>query len=185
MPSWVLNTLRVSHKSANSIARIERAFLRNRLFEEFIPSPSELDANLRLLLDPEHPAAMIAKFGARSLNEWCTANWGTKWDVGPYNENYLHVVSPTELHIMLQTAWGPPVRIFELWKKLGYRIDGHVDDENGNFAFVLVDGEPIGIPSAREFLDDAFARQSGSCRTSDQDPIAKASDEASKQLPLW
>jgi hypothetical protein len=48
-----------------------------------------------------------------SPEEWCTDNWGTKWDVEEARTQPPILVTPTKIESDFETAWGPPIKALE------------------------------------------------------------------------
>ena len=68
-----------------------------------------------------HPAAVasaqrmkknIEEHGHPTWYEWCRANWGTKWNAYSYREVSF---GPGRFEFLFETAWSPPVPIFNQW----------------------------------------------------------------------
>lgn len=61
-----------------------------------------------------------AAFRINSL-EWCSHNWGTKWNAYGLDEGYSPVVQVDDgLILLFQTAWSPPYGwMLALWHKAG------------------------------------------------------------------
>lgn len=84
----------------------------------------------------------IAKYGCKSWYEWCTQNWGSKWDLSSMEvEEY----GEAEIQINSQTAWTPPLagitkiseeynllNFFVEYKEPGCGFQGEADIEDGN-----------------------------------------------------
>ena len=71
------------------------------------------------------------EYGTDSWYEWNVSNWGTKW-----NASYVKVkrFKNGNARVTFQTAWGPPMPIFErLAKDYNVRIDGtfEIEGEDG------------------------------------------------------
>jgi len=50
--------------------------------------------------------------------EWCCENWGTKWDINEAEVEY----ADGELNIVGETAWCPPIRLFDYLFEKGYEV---------------------------------------------------------------
>ena len=66
----------------------------------------------------------LKKYGTDSWYEWNIANWGTKWDAGDVT---MKRVDEETLTATFQTAWSPPVPIFE---RLAKDYDVMIDVES-------------------------------------------------------
>ena len=52
---------------------------------------------------------LIRKYGADNWCDWCTRNWGTKWDV----QAVLEAEGEGYLEYSFQSAWSPPLEWLE------------------------------------------------------------------------
>ena len=102
MPNWCSNGLRVSHADPAALERVREAFVNARLLAEFIPEPQADAANLDWYF-------------------WRRANWGTKWDVGGSDFVIDHVGD--HLQCYFDSAWTPPIPLFERLTELGYTVN--------------------------------------------------------------
>jgi len=120
MPNWCNNTLSIQpvDDQPESETQFETLVLtiKNLLaakvefMEAFYPPPADLENN----------------------NDWCDANWGTKWDIEP------EIIEDDDhwFKIAFASAWSPPIKFFE-WlapqcNKLFFNLDYY---EKGN-AFI-------------------------------------------------
>ena len=71
--------------------------------------------------------------------DWRVNNWGTKWDIG--QPTYVSREGPTELILNFDTAWAPPIGVFEAMKEAGYRVRSEYTEEGMAFAGLWDDGE--------------------------------------------
>lgn len=54
-------------------------------------------------------AENLKKYGAKTWYEWCTKNWGTKWN--SYNAQIVFARA-NKVRIEFQTAWTPPIPVY-------------------------------------------------------------------------
>ena len=67
------------------------------------------------------------EYGTASWYDWNCGHWNTKWNVGDVE---FDRVNANTLHVKFDTAWSPPVPIFEkLASDLNVAIDVHVGGE--------------------------------------------------------
>ena len=64
------------------------------------------------------------------MHDWSCANWGTKWDA---YEVRVQRLSDTSIYVMMETAWSPPIPIFEKLVELGFEVSAYYLDEGWNF----------------------------------------------------
>jgi hypothetical protein len=100
MPNWCQNNFTVSHKDAEMITKFVEALQENKLFETFVPLPTE-------------------------NGEWAYGiaieTWGTKWDVSNGNVSIDSVGK--SCNGWFETAWGPGIRAYEKLSELGFEVD--------------------------------------------------------------
>ncbi len=84
-----------------------------------------------------------ATYGATTWYEWCTSNWGTKWDID------ADVASKDSLSISysFESAWSPPVNALiegsKNYPRLNWRIDYHEEGSDFIGFDVIKNGETI------------------------------------------
>jgi hypothetical protein len=68
---------------------------------------------------------------------WRVENWGTKWEAA-----YPEIIeqSEKELKVNFDTAWGPPIALYEFLHENGWGIDAEYREENMGFEGRFVDG---------------------------------------------
>ena len=135
MPNWCDNTLEVSHEDPKMVDRVVQAFTAGRLCEEFIPSPNgEWDWDF-------------------SVN-----NWGTKWDVGG-DQEYIER-DETAVHMTFQSAWSPPMGLYEKLYALGFQVKAYYYEPGMGFCGIYengIDEEYNTDDELPEDLDEMFA----------------------------
>ena len=90
MPNWCANNIELRHEDPAMIARAVDAFKRGEFLQEFVPVPQPLkDTVAGSFGDTEQQALLEAQtmnnlstYGYANWYDFCTNEWGTKWDVG-------------------------------------------------------------------------------------------------------
>lgn len=123
MPNWCSNVVTIEHKNKTAIDRVEKAFKAGTLCNEFVPVPKDL-------LDEANAEKMIAKHGFPSWYEFRVAKWGTKWEV----EGDITDASDKTLSISFDSAWSPPIGVYEAMAKEGYNITAHYYEPGMGYA---------------------------------------------------
>lgn len=123
MPNWCSNSFTFSHEDSVAIVKLAKAFSNNNVCMTFLPvGRAENYDN---------------GWGQVLLQ---TNIWGTKWDFG-LDCNKSNERVPFELDSVainktftcqFETAWKPPIKVFDELVRLGYKVDGMYLDE-GNF----------------------------------------------------
>lgn len=108
MPNWCLNKLTVSHDNPAMLDRFVQAYNKGTVCNEFIPKPEDI---------------------GDGWYYWCWDNWGTKWDVGAdvgtdKEERYglKATVVGNEASCSFDSAWAPPVGLYDVLFELGYNV---------------------------------------------------------------
>jgi hypothetical protein len=106
MPNWCMNKLTVSHTSPDMVDRFENAYNLGKACNEFLPLPEGED-----------------------WYNWQINNWGTKWDIGAdigteKEEHYGLKATrvDNEVSCSFDSAWSPPVGLYEKLVDLGYDV---------------------------------------------------------------
>lgn len=77
----------------------------------------------------------------RPLGEWdyenSVNNWGTKWDVEPLDVDY----DGETLSASFDSAWAPPIALYEYLKEQGFEISANYYEPGMDFAGEWTDGE--------------------------------------------
>jgi hypothetical protein len=121
----------IDHPNKNRIDDMEKIFSEDYPFNMIIPMPDDI---LRDNLTMEQRKAS----NGRNWYDWCVENWGTKWDA--YNIGTQRL-SDTSLYVMMETAWSPPIPIFEKLVELGFEISAYYLDEGWNYIGMFECGE--------------------------------------------
>ena len=108
MPNYCQNTLYVSHENHAEIKRLLAEISKNEpaLFDAIRPTPPEL---LK-----------------KGWYEWRLEHWGTKWN--PLIMEY-EMEEAGNLKIYFDTAWAPPVELYEFMTTQGFKIEAHYSEE--------------------------------------------------------
>lgn len=100
MPNWCNNNLTINSDDPELIKKFNLALDAEYLFQALKPNPSgEWDY------------------------AWSVDNWGVKWDV---KKDEVQVVQADEDRIIVSfdTAWGPPIALYEYLEEQGYEVIG-------------------------------------------------------------
>lgn len=134
MPNWCHNDVLITHDDPTQLERIKRAFVENRLCEEFLPvshlpQNKQYDAALRL--------------------------WGTKTNVGGGDEESGDVtLDENSLSLNFETAWSPPIGLFDALVEAGFTVDASYFEPGCAFVGVYVDGSHVCYDYTAETLND-------------------------------
>jgi len=112
MPNWCDNTISISGP-AEKVSQIYQQLKTDEstgLCQVLHPMPENtFTGNLG-----EKERKQCAKDGVPNWYDWCTSNWGTKWDTADGDWQYEEAGDGEAiLSGSFQTAWGPPIGVYE------------------------------------------------------------------------
>jgi len=115
MPNWCTNEVDIyGHKNVKQFKQFvdECIVMDFKLdFEKVIPYPPECPSRDDITLDSTMEERMnhpYQKWYSDFGYDWCIDNWGTKWHPSEEDGDVLD----DEAHLVFDTAWGPPVGIY-------------------------------------------------------------------------
>jgi hypothetical protein len=172
MPNLCMNELKLTHKDPAMIERAMVAFKNRSLLNEFIPCPQQLRDTMagwrnRREGDPisNYDADLhefqqnlnIKYFGYKDWYEWCLANWGTKWDVGCEDDDFVFL-QDGELRLSFDSAWNPPIAAYEAMERLGFGVEAQYYEPGCEFVGEYKDGvdDCYDLRDCPEHLDRQF-----------------------------
>jgi len=110
MPNWCENRVEVFDTEEN-IKKFKEYVSDGDLlfsFQKIKPMPEELTHTRSPSGEPN--VDLINKYGVDNWYDWCTNNWGVKWDV----HDVELVEEEDSLTYNFLTAWGPPEEIYKV-----------------------------------------------------------------------
>jgi hypothetical protein len=118
MPNWCQNVVYIGNEDKSKLDSIVTELDKGdkaQLFNTILPNPSgEWDYN------------------------WSVDNWGCKWDASVYEYSINDVGA---LYISFDTAWGPPIALYDFLYQNGYDVEAFYREEGMAFAGWYIDGE--------------------------------------------
>jgi hypothetical protein len=151
MPNYCDNNITIRGK-AKAINAIYQQCLRDDvdLCEAVRPIPKELNITAGSLGGDDNPEqkaleqkeqANLAKHGYKNWYDWCVDNWGTKWDLCDAKYEYEDAGDgEAQLVIDCQTAWGPPLAVYEHLESKGYYVYATYNEGGMGFAGIWEGG---------------------------------------------
>jgi hypothetical protein len=172
MPNWCNNVVELSHEDPKMMERAVKSFNDGSFLNEFVPVPADLqitagresDENAQKALEAKEEANE-AKHGYKNWYDYCVNEWGTKWDIEPYEPVTLG--EDGRLTMSFDSAWSPPIGAYEKLVDLGFSVRAYYNECGMAFAGIWYDGfddyyDYGGYTSAQiaeelpEALDDMF-----------------------------
>lgn len=140
MPNWCNNTLTLEHDDPAMIQRAYDALERQEFLNEFCPVPEDLKIVAGRLGDGDEQkelerktAENVAKYGYGNWYDYCTSEWGTKWDVGDQGCSDIHP-DGRMLQTSFDSAWSPPIGAYQKLEALGFRVSAMFYESGMAFA---------------------------------------------------
>lgn len=139
MPNWCSNTLTLAHPDPAQIKRVEDAIAGQGLLNEFVPVPEALKITAGSMTEDEVEQARqnIETYGHANWYDFCTNEWGCKWDV----DAEVIMGTDTQVDIAFDSAWAPPIGWYERMVDLGFTVDAYYYEPGMGFCGHWHDGE--------------------------------------------
>jgi hypothetical protein len=177
MPNWCNNTVEINHTDPAKMYALVEAINEGKFCNFAIPVPESLHIVAgRAGADdtPEQKALVeaedrnLAQHGYKNWWDFCTNEWGTKWDVDPYEPvEYDDAHDKRGITFGFDSAWAPPTGVYEALMDQGYSVRAYyyepgmafcgIHDENGDDCYDIggMTSETVkdAIPEA---LDEMF-----------------------------
>lgn len=111
MPNWCCNQVCLSHADEAVVQE----------FVSMMSTPETLFNTIR-------PRPTIVKDD--DIMTWNNDNWGTKWEPNDFTHN---VISPKDIEIYFDTAWSPPIGIYNALIEKGWVINALYSERESEF----------------------------------------------------
>jgi hypothetical protein len=145
MPNWCNNVVELSHENPEMMARAVKSFNDGSFLNEFVPVPKELNIVSGCLGDIAEQEALekqqeenLKKFGYSTWYDFCVNEWGTKWDIEPYEPVTLQ--EDGEITMTFDSAWSPPGHAYEKLVDLGFSVRAYYYESGMGFCGYWEDG---------------------------------------------
>lgn len=135
MPNHTDNRVILSHDDSQKIDEIYNVMNTEdtELLQHIKPMPKELEGT-------------TAPSDSPNWYDWCIENWGTKWDI--YDAQCDRMDANT-LVMSFNTAWSPPIPVYEKLVGLGFEVSARYLDEGWMYI-----GEFTGGSDTQPFAQD-------------------------------
>jgi hypothetical protein len=118
MPNWCDNSVRLSHSDKSKVDALE-AVLQSEdkaVFQHLRPRPESEEEN---------------------WYDWNVNHWGTKWEISIIDwERH-----DNEIWISFETAWAPPIALYEYLHDLDWKVEGLYHETGMAFCGIWSDGD--------------------------------------------
>ena len=177
MPNWCNNTVEINHTDPAKMYELVGAINEGKFLNFAIPVPESLQIvagragadetdEQKALVEAED--RNLEQHGYKNWYDFCVNEWGTKWDVDPYDKvEYDDAHDKNGVTFGFDSAWAPPCGVYEALMDQGYTVRAYyyesgmgfcgIYDENGDdyYDITAMTSEQIreSIPTA---LDDCM-----------------------------
>lgn len=128
MPNWCNNSVTITHSDPAKLEALAAAVREGNFLKHVIPIPESLNIIAGSVGDAEEQhkleeatARNVKEHGYGNWYDFCVARWGTKWDVDSYSESDTKV-EDGELTFGFDSAWAPPVGVYEALVEQGFTV---------------------------------------------------------------
>jgi hypothetical protein len=146
MPNWCNNFVEIQHEDADKIRSLSEAMKRGEFLDHVIPVPEDLKRDGSATsggpnadLYDQIRAENLEKHGYSNWYDFCTANWGTKWDVDCQDQVDIHP-DGNIVTASFESAWAPPIGVYEALVMNGYSVRAYYHEPGMCFAGIYDNG---------------------------------------------
>jgi hypothetical protein len=148
MPNWCDNSLTVSHTDTRKIEVLVRAWTQGKFFGTILPEPDYTttpvnktfpDLHLQYAKTDEEKAKVLEPtISEDNWWDWRVQHWGTKWEIETEGQPYYW--QNNHLTLSFDTAWSPPLGIYEALMAQGYSVRAKYYEGGMSYCGAWTDG---------------------------------------------
>lgn len=145
MPNWCNNSVTITHPDTARMQALAAAVNEGKFCSFVIPTPQDLLDTVAGFPGEDkreaHEAQMksnLEKYGAKDWYDYQVSNWGTKWEVEPYDTAELE---DNVLSFGFDSAWSPPTGVYYMLVEQGFTVKAFYFEPGMAFAGKWEDGE--------------------------------------------
>ena len=127
MPNWCMNNLTISHADLAKVQEFADAYNSGETCQRFIPRPESVNNK--------------DAFAEDGWYTWNVNHWGTKWDFGKDKLDDPLIVQDGLASISFDTAWSPPIQLYDRLVELDYNVDATYFEPGMGFCGVYYNGD--------------------------------------------
>ena len=127
MPNWCMNNLTISHDDLAKVQEFADAYNSGKTCQSFIPRPESVNNK--------------DAFAEDGWYTWSVNHWGTKWDFGKEELDNPIAIEDGTVSISFNTAWSPPIQLYDRLVELGYNVDATYFEAGMGFCGVYYNGD--------------------------------------------
>jgi hypothetical protein len=126
MPNWCENTVSLTHSDTSKLLELENVLMKFPT-EDDVMQGLERDTNAKFF---EYYLPRPSNIPDNEMIDWNQKVWGTKWE--PEMINFQRDTDKT-ITLSMDTAWSPPIGIYEYWVKNGWVVEALYHEPNCAF----------------------------------------------------
>jgi hypothetical protein len=148
MPNWCNNSLTVSHEDATKIDVLVDAWTKGKFFGTILPEPDYTttpvkktfpEISLQYATTDEDKAKVLEPtISENNWWDWRVQHWGTKWEIDTDGRRTHRFEN--HLTVSFDTAWSPPLGIFEALVEQGFSVSAMYYEGGMSFCGAWTDG---------------------------------------------
>ena len=166
MPNWCNNTVEISHPDKAKMYELVGAINEGKFCNYAKPVPESLHIVAGCVGDPdeqkkleEDTARNLAVHGYGNWYDFAVNEWGTKWDVDPYEKiEYDDQHDGNGITFGFDSAWSPPTGVYEALVEQGFSVKAYYWESGMCFAGVWNNGDDdfyeLGGMTAEQIRED-------------------------------
>jgi hypothetical protein len=141
MPNWCNNNVTISHSDPAKIEALAAAVREGKFCNFVKPVPESLHIVAGRVGDSTDPKqieleaqeqANLETHGYATWYDFCVNEWSTKWDVDSYEGENTQVENGV-LEFGFDSAWSPPIGIYEALVDQGYAVIAYYNEPGMGF----------------------------------------------------
>ena len=142
MPNWCNNNVTISHTDPAKMAALAQAVREGKFCNHVKPVPQSLHIVSGRVGDSTDPKqieleaqeqANLATHGYATWYDFCVNEWGTKWDIEPYELEDVTVDDLNTITFGFDSAWSPPVFVYAALVDQGYAVIAYYNEPGMGF----------------------------------------------------
>jgi len=147
MPNWCNNTVQINHEDPAKMYALVEAINKGEFCNFAKPVPKALQIVAGRVGDDNDPEQIklqeqtmnnLSVYGYATWYDFAVNEWGTKWDVEPYNPvEYDDQHDKTGITFGFDSAWAPPTGVYEALMDQGYSVRAYYYEPGMAFAGVF------------------------------------------------
>jgi hypothetical protein len=129
------NSIIIKHNDLKKLEALRDSINQGKFFNHIIPVPEDLVNTVSgTITSKEHEDQIkrnLELYGYKDWYDFCTEEWGTKWEA---DSDYECELEGNTITFHFITPWSPPEGVYMEMEDQGYEIEATYEDEYDNFS---------------------------------------------------